>query len=489
MYMPKNLKLNWWNVTKKYWKEQLMFYFLTVSSFLANYILDVNILTNISNAFKAGKEIGSVDFSLFGKLIYTFSELKIFIFFAIIYIVVYCLIVIEHIYFGFWFANKISRWVKKRVVKKFFQYQDTYDRGQTLNHLGQDTKNFAEIVVYIPNQIFYMLMGTVFTLVRLKKAGGVVLFGGIGFFLLVSAICLVLNYFLYKRDLLMQKATAKQLKIEDILVNNRDLIIKKNLANEYQKNYRERTNKTYRFVADKDWMTTLAFGVPSYSLITLSDVVFLPFLKNSESFIAIGMVSKLFGQLKKMIDRLRNYPYCFSAQKRLNIFFQGRERDDKQENILITEPIESLNLQKVVFGYEQDKLVLNNLNLQFQKGQLNHLQGENGFGKSTIVNLFVGLYQPQEGEILINNKHKLSEINLLAWREKIAYAEHQNLVKNGLSTGQKQLIDIQATLENSQKEIFIFDEADNALDKKRKKDFQKKLTELSQKKLVILISH
>ena len=59
-----------------------------------------------------------------------------------------------------------------------------------------------------------------------------------------------------------------------------------------------------------------------------------------------------------------------------------------------------------------------------------------------------------------------------------------------MSTGQKQLVDLASTFADKEnKEIFIFDEADNALDIKNKKDFRQKLTELSQEKLVILISH
>jgi ABC-type bacteriocin/lantibiotic exporter with double-glycine peptidase domain len=102
----------------------------------------------------------------------------------------------------------------------------------------------------------------------------------------------------------------------------------------------------------------------------------------------------------------------------------------------------------------------------------------------------MGLYQPQKGKILVNNKYKLSELNLIKWREKIAYAEHENLIENGLSTGQKQLVDLSSLFANSEdKEIFIFDEADNALDENNKKEFRQKIEKISKKKLVILISH
>ena len=113
-----------------------------------------------------------------------------------------------------------------------------------------------------------------------------------------------------------------------------------------------------------------------------------------------------------MIERLKEYPYYFSAKNRLNQLIAQEKRDDIQKNLLIVEEIETLSLKDVTFGYEKEKPVLKKMNLIFRRGQTNKLEGVNGFGKSTIVNIILGLYSTQEGEILINNKYKLSEINL-----------------------------------------------------------------------------
>lgn len=59
-----------------------------------------------------------------------------------------------------------------------------------------------------------------------------------------------------------------------------------------------------------------------------------------------------------------------------------------------------------------------------------------------------------------------------------------------MSTGQKQLVDLNSLFANSKKkEMFIFDEADNALDENNKKKFRQKIEKISKDKLVILIGH
>jgi len=68
----------------------------------------------------------------------------------------------------------------------------------------------------------------------------------------VALICLALNYFVYKKDLSLQKEAEKTKKEENILVNKRNLIVKKNFTGNYQKDYQQTVDKNYSLTDKRD---------------------------------------------------------------------------------------------------------------------------------------------------------------------------------------------------------------------------------------------
>lgn len=69
----------------------------------------------------------------------------------------------------------------------------------------------------------------------------------------------------------------------------------------------------------------------------------------------------------------------------------------------LPEKIESVEFRDITFRYpDMDRDVLSHYSLTARVGEVTRIEGENGYGKSTLVKLLLRLYDPQQGEVLIN---------------------------------------------------------------------------------------
>lgn len=190
----------------------------------------------------------------------------------------------------------------------------------------------------------------------------------------------------------------------------------------------------------------------------------------------------------------------------------------------------------VSFKYQNSKkYIFKNLNLRINKGEIVAITGDSGVGKTTLVDLLLGLLEPNEGKIFSNNINVNKEI--FSWRKILGYVPQEvvlinntikknitvglkeslvnkkqlkNIIKKTnigefittedgkftnigergarLSGGQKQRIGIARALYKDPK-VIIFDEATSALDKNNEDQILKDIKILSKKRIIIFITH
>ncbi len=196
-----------------------------------------------------------------------------------------------------------------------------------------------------------------------------------------------------------------------------------------------------------------------------------------------------------------------------------------------------INFSNIDFNYDvkTDKSALNKVNLNIPGGKTTALVGPSGSGKSTILNLIPRFYDPQNGEIKIDDQH-IKKVNLESLRKHISFVSQEttlfdDTIKNNilyakpdasddelekaakdsfssefinelphkfetkigenglrLSGGQKQRISIaRAMLKNSS--IILLDEATSALDSETESKIQNAIQFLTKNKTTIIIAH
>lgn len=88
-----------------------------------------------------------------------------------------------------------------------------------------------------------------------------------------------------------------------------------------------------------------------------------------------------------------------------------------------------IEMVSVDFGYEPNKLVLNNITLTIEQGKMTALVGASGGGKSTLVDLIARFHEPREGTILIDGIH-LREFEINSLRRKMAVVSQKTFIFN-----------------------------------------------------------
>ena len=193
-----------------------------------------------------------------------------------------------------------------------------------------------------------------------------------------------------------------------------------------------------------------------------------------------------------------------------------------------------IKLENVTFSYDNKRDVLKNVNMTFPEKGMTAIVGESGCGKSTVVNMLVGAFRPQKGEVTVGGKQleKLSRENWYSHLSAVSYntyifnesvrdnfrmakenvsdeeifaaLEKVNLKEfieenggldkvitedaNNISGGQKQRLALAIALV-SDKDIYVFDEATSNIDIESEAVIMKNIKAISESRSVIVISH
>lgn len=191
--------------------------------------------------------------------------------------------------------------------------------------------------------------------------------------------------------------------------------------------------------------------------------------------------------------------------------------------------------ENVTFAYKNRDLLFNGVNLSFGKGEVTAIVGPSGAGKTSTVNLILGLFEPDSGRVTVDGI-PLQDIKQESWLSKIGFVSqepftyHASVADNILlgrgdrsresvinsaeianahefvsqlpqgydtvvgergmkvSGGQQQRLAIARALLDSP-DILIFDEATSSLDNISEKAVQQAIDNVSSNRTVIIIAH
>lgn len=151
--------------------------------------------------------------------------------------------------------------------------------------------------------------------------------------------------------------------------------------------------------------------------------------------VAATTISTLINGLTSLIGRLESVlPEAKIPFDLLKL--NGKIENDRGE--VLDEEFESLEVNNIDFSYDNNKLHLNDISLSIKRGEKIAIVGSNGAGKTTLVKMLLRLYDPVNGNILINGKD-YKDLNVRSLR-KVVGAVFQNIETYALTIGENILL-------------------------------------------------
>ena len=251
---------------------------------------------------------------------------------------------------------------------------------------------------------------------------------------------------------------------------------------------------------------------------------FIQYTKNFTN--PIAQIAQISNMLQSMV----------AASERVFEFLDEEEEKEKNKEFIPTNKIEgSVEFKNVKFGYNQDKIIINDFSAKVKPGQKIAIVGPTGAGKTTIVKLLMRFYDLNSGEILVDghniNDYRKEDIRGLfgmvlqdTWlfngtiMENIRYGKLEatddevieackmahvhhfiqtlpdgyNMMLNeettNISGGQKQLLTIARAILADPK-ILILDEATSSVDTRTEILIQKAMDKLMEGRTSFIIAH
>ena len=289
------------------------------------------------------------------------------------------------------------------------------------------------------------------------------------------------------------------------------------------------------------------YALESIGIILISIIAFKYSNTGSEGIEVIPFLAALALGAQKLLPACQQVYLNWSSVKSynyqidgvINLLKQKIEFKDIKNNRVNLKLEKSLIIKNLCFSYNNSSdFSLSKINLIINNGDRLGIIGKTGSGKSTLVDLIMGLLTPDSGQIIIDGKDLSKPKNIKSWRASIPHVPQNiyltdasieenislginkdnidfELIKNcaekaqlerfisnlsqgyktfigergiKLSGGQKQRIGIARALYKKANLLFL-DEATSALDNKTESEFLKALDNISKEITLVIVAH
>ena len=465
-----------------------------------------------------------------------------------------------------YYESRFTHGVQASISNKIFNYylfEDLSFHNKTnssllINNLTKEIQMFTNSLIHLIILIteIFVFFGISFLLLYYQPKG----------FLIISAISFSViwsyNFFtskkllnlgekrLFTAGLIIQKIQQGLGGLREIKIYNREL--------GFLNLFRKSTKDLYHIL----WVSDLIRKIPRFLLefiavFSLAVVVLILInlgIGKSEIITILGLfglaAARILPSLNRIFNAFQRIQFGYAATELVRNELEKSESRIKKNTYIKEKTVNenssskiklnfnnSIKVKNLTFSYSENKTkIFEKVNFEIKKGHVVGIKGSSGSGKSTLVDIILGLLQPSDGKVLVDDKDILENLNL--WQQKASYVpqdvfltddklsrnialgiEDEKIDKkkleyalyaseldkfvsslpqgietivgergSRLSGGQRQRIGLARALYHNP-ELLVLDETTNSLDKETEEKIMKTIFKIKKNRTIIIISH
>src|SRR5215217_5711875 len=145
-------------------------------------------------------------------------------------------------------------------------------------------------------------------------------------------------------------------------------------------------------------------------------------------FAVLAFLNFLYGPVNSFVAANLRIQQSAAAIQRIYEFL--KEPKERQDGRVLDSVRGKIEFRNVSFAYDGANNVLDGVSFNIEPGKAFALVGRTGAGKSTLINLLLGFYNPQRGAVLLDG-HNINDLSLETVRESIGVVDQQTFLFSG----------------------------------------------------------
>ena len=339
--------------------------------------------------------------------------------------------------FNIWLIHKVVMAIGNELSTKCFdnilnQPYSFHLRNNTSKNIASLEKNIDAVILSLESSILaftglFIIFCIILTLLRIDywiTISTAIIFAS-SYYLISNASK---NILLKNSKFTVRKQPQKIKVLQEGIGGIRDIILDNN-QNYFVKLFSNIDKSLKKRIAQNIFVSSSPrYIIESLSIIIICSLSYFIYNKNYETFNSIAVLGTFALGAQKLLPNMQTVYRCWQSitNKRYELIdiikllkLQNIKSNKSTKKLELSS---NIKLKNISFGYTNDKPLYKNLNLKINVGQRIGIIGPTGSGKSTLVDLIMGLIKPQDGEDFIDNLnlYKTQE-NLYRWRSAISH--------------------------------------------------------------------